>query len=46
MMMEEKNLTGDISREEFQIYSNEVSKWIGDYLNGIEKYPVLSQISP
>jgi aromatic-L-amino-acid/L-tryptophan decarboxylase len=41
-----KNNTGDISSEEFASFSKDVSDWINEYLNNIEKFPVLSIVEP
>jgi aromatic-L-amino-acid/L-tryptophan decarboxylase len=41
-----KNFTGDITSEEFSDISAKVSTWVREYLNNIEKYPVLSKLKP
>lgn len=46
-MMDKKNPgTGDMAPEEFRKYGYKVVDWITDYLQHVEEYPVLSQISP
>jgi aromatic-L-amino-acid/L-tryptophan decarboxylase len=44
--MKNDSALGDMSFEEFKKSSNEVSEWINNYLNNIEKYPVLSPVKP
>jgi len=37
---------GDMPVSEFRKYGYQLVDWIADYLNEIEKYPVLSQVNP
>jgi aromatic-L-amino-acid/L-tryptophan decarboxylase len=37
---------GDMPPEEFRRHAHAVVDWIADYLAGVEKYPVLSQVKP
>lgn len=37
---------GDMSAEDFRRYGHEIIDTLGDYLAGIEKYPVLAQVQP
>ena len=37
---------GDMSPEEFRRHGHEVVNWIADYLEGIESYPVTSNVIP
>ncbi len=37
---------GDMSAEDFRRYGHEIIDWLGDYFEGIEKYPVLAQVQP
>ena len=38
--------TGDMPVDDFRLYGHKLVDWIADYLNDIEKYPVLSKVSP
>jgi aromatic-L-amino-acid/L-tryptophan decarboxylase len=38
--------TGDMPPEEFRRYGHEVIDWIADYLDQVERYPVLAQVEP
>src|SRR3954466_9888614 len=37
---------GDMSADEFRRFGHEIIDWVGDYLEHVEKYPVLSQVRP
>ena len=37
---------GDMPADEFRKYGHQIIDWIADYLSGIEKFPVLSQVLP
>jgi aromatic-L-amino-acid/L-tryptophan decarboxylase len=37
---------GDMSKEDFRRFGHELVDWISDYFEGIESFPVLSQIEP
>ncbi len=37
---------GDMSAGDFRRYGHEIIDWLGDYLAGMEKYPVLAQVQP
>jgi aromatic-L-amino-acid decarboxylase len=41
-----ENNFGDMPREEFKKYGHELIDWIADYIEEIEKYPVLPNIKP
>src|SRR5687768_5644428 len=38
--------TGDMNAAEFRRFGHELIDWISDYFEGIEGFPVLSQIEP
>ena len=37
---------GDMPADEFRKYGHQLVDWIAEYLNSIEKYPILSQVNP
>jgi len=37
---------GDMSAEEFRRFGHELIDWVGDYLEHVERYPVLSPVKP
>jgi len=41
-----KSLFGDMPPEEFRKYGHQMVDWVADYLQNIERYPVLPNIVP
>ena len=46
MGTEDRNMTGDMSADEFRKYGYEIVDWIANYFEHIDDLPVLSQVEP
>jgi aromatic-L-amino-acid decarboxylase len=42
----EREVSGDMSADEFRRFGHQTIDWISDYLSDLERYPVLSQVEP
>jgi aromatic-L-amino-acid decarboxylase len=45
-MDDQARVPGDMDPESFRRYGHELVEWIGSYLAGSERYPVLSRVAP